>query len=276
MKHILSSLTLSALTLVSFIPLKGIYQITHFFIYSIGWKALGYRKSIIIQNLSRSFPDANYKEIERISNQYFIFLSRIVAEWIKSLSIDKESILSFLEINNINMINRQEKSDVFLTLGHLGNWELLNMLPLVCHKKVYAIYKKQSSFLADSFCHKMRCKWGLQLIEKEQAAHFILSNKEPSIYIIISDQFPSSANKKMYVDFLHQHTASFTGIEKMTKLKKASIYYAELLPCHKHYSLVFQEINPDCIVKDFYAKLESSIQKSPHTWLWSHRRWKYT
>jgi KDO2-lipid IV(A) lauroyltransferase len=243
-------------------------------VYCIGWKFLGYRKSVIIQNLSKSFPEKKYKEINQLANQYFKHLSRLFAEWLKSLSENRSSVLSRISFENTELLDKS--GDLFIIMGHYGNWEAINCLPAACSKPVYAVYKEQSSPLASYLSLKMRCRFGIKLLESNQAARFILKNKTPSIYILITDQSPSPSSKTK-LQFMNQPTLVFEGFERLILAKKGSVVYAEVMPeKNTKYSVTFTDINTNAnITSGVFSNLEQTIRKNPQYWLWSHRRWKH-
>lgn len=262
--------------ITSLLPLKALYLLTSI-MYSLGWKIIGYRKSIVIQNLTRSFPHLKYEEINHIANEYAKNLCRIMAEWVKSFSESKKSLLSKISINNKQIADIDRNKDIFLVLGHFGNWELLNIIPLFDSRPVYAIYKKQTSKVADFLSHKMRCRFGINLIESKEAARFILSNNTPSVYIFIADQSPSLSSK-VRLNFLNQQTVVFEGTERLAVQKDAQILYTEILPQKRgKYTISFRKISSNRnIMSSFFSNLEISIKNNPPYWLWSHRRWKHT
>lgn len=260
---------------ISLLPLKVLYLLTSI-MYSVGWRLLGYRKSVIIQNLTRSFPDLMYWEIDKIANQYVVNLCNTTAEWAKSFSESKKAMLKRVKIDDNVLADTDKDVDLFLTLGHFGNWELLNIIPLFDSRPIYAIYKKQSSKVADFLSHKMRCRFGVKLLESKEAARFILSNQTPSIYIFIADQSPASTSK-VKLQFLNQQTIAFEGIERLAINKNAQILYTEIAPIKLGvYHISFQKIfDRKDIVSSFFKNLELSIKNNPSSWLWSHRRWKH-
>lgn len=259
---------------ISLLPLKVLYFFANI-LYVLGWKIIGYRKNIIIQNLTRSFPLLKYDEINHVANRYAMHLCNLIVEWIKSFSESKESLLSRISVRSKPLADMDKNSDIFLLVGHFGNWELLNIIPLFDSRPVFAVYKKQTSQVADFLSKKMRCRFGLNLIESKEAGRFILSNKTSSIYIFIADQSPALSSKQQF-KFLNQQTLAFEGPERLARKKKAQIVYTEILfQKQGEYAISFKEIKSEHIIRSFFSNLEISIVKNPFYWLWSHRRWKH-
>lgn len=276
MRHIFYTFIYLIIYLISLLPLKILNGISYI-IYLVGWKIIGYRRSIIIQNISRSFPQAKYSQINSIADNYATHLVRIMAEWLKSFSESQTSILKRISLEGQEYLSENQNRDTFLVLGHFGNWEILNIISLLHNRPVYAIYTKQSSKMADFLSHKMRCRFGIQLLEKQDAARYIMANKTPSIYIFIADQSPSHQSKTTLM-FLNQQTLVFDGIERLSKHKNGEVLYTEILPHSDNKHIIsFKKIDDNRnITNSFFKALESSINTNPHFWLWSHRRWKHT
>ena len=71
---------------VSLIPMPLLYGFSsfmHFFAYHI----FGYRKAVVIQNISRSFPEKKYGEVRDIVRKFYTCFTAYFAEIIKSVSI---------------------------------------------------------------------------------------------------------------------------------------------------------------------------------------------
>lgn len=272
---ILSRLAYGVFYLIGLLPLSVLYAMCRLF-YFIGWKIIGYRKSVIIQNLTRSFPDKNYVEIDSIAESYSSYLFSMFAEWIKSLSESNISQFKRVHFKNPKMLEGEES--VFLLMGHYGNWESLNMLPFVTDKPVYGIYQEQHSSISDYFCHKMRNHFGSNcaLLESKQAVRFILQNQIPSVYLFIADQSPP-IQSKIKLTFLNQPTIAFEGVERLAIRTKGRVLYTEVIPLGKGFNdISFSEIGLETeITKVFFNCLQQTILRKPQYWLWSHRRWKH-
>lgn len=273
LNYLLSRLIYTVLYLISLLPIKVLDAIC-IAVYYLGWKIVGYRRSVIIQNLTRSFPDKKYKEIENISNSHSRYFFSLFAEWVKSLSQSKKSVCRRICFENTELLDGDE--NVFLLMGHYGNWESLNILPIYTDKTVYAVYKEQHSFIADYFSHKMRNRFGVKLLESKEAARFILQNQTPAIYIFMADQAPQSLSK-LELTFLNQSTLALGGVERLVAKTKGRVLYTEVTPTGKgFYKILFSKIGLETeITKEFFSCLQQTISRLPEYWLWSHRRWKH-
>lgn len=99
----------------------------------------------------------------------------------------------------------------------------------------------------------------------------------------IADQ-SAPQDKTYWTTFLNQDTAVFTGPEKLAIKFDYPIVYINVKRERRGYYEVYLELmvaNPKETVENeisetFMRRLEREIVLDPTTWLWSHRRWKYS
>lgn len=238
-----------------------------------------YRQDICIQNISRAFPDLSYHEIKQQIGEFYANFARIIWEIIffnrTKLIVDSQTTELF---DNIVALNRP----VILLLGHYGNWEVLNKLPMHTPLPVQALYKPLKNKLFNTLMLRRRSQFGIRLIESTKALRTLIHEKDKStITLFISDQYPGNKNG-LPLTFLNQPTYMFTGAEAISRRINAYVAYLELRPVGNHsWTISIQTITENAalaekneITKQFTKRLEGSIQHSPSWWLWSHRRWK--
>ncbi|NQD72004.1 lysophospholipid acyltransferase family protein [Sphingobacterium shayense] len=238
-----------------------------------------YRQDICIQNISRAFPDLSYLEIKQRIGEFYTNFARIIWEIVffhrTKLIVDNQTADLF---DNIKALNRP----VILLLGHYGNWEVLNRLPMHTSLPVQALYKPLKNKIFNMLIVKRRSQFGVRLIESTKALRTLIQQKDTSsVTLFISDQYPGNKNG-LSLTFLNQPTYMFTGAEAIARRINAYVAYLELRPVGSHsWTISIQTITENAalaekneITKQFTRNLEGSIQHSPSWWLWSHRRWK--
>ena len=111
----------------------------------------------------------------------------------------------------------------------------------------------------------------------------MIANKQMlSATAFIADQSPQPSGAR-WIQFLNQDTPFFQGAEKVSqKLNTPIIYVLVHKVSRGHYVLKAEVLLespkglPEGSVIDAYAhRLEQDIIAQPHTWLWTHRRWKH-
>ena len=271
--------------LLSFLPFSVLKVIG----FSIGFlfRLSGYRHSVILKNLTLSFPQKSADEISRLTKQYYAYLGRLVAESIKLFHISKQNIQERISFTNDHLIKAflKENKDVVVVLGHYGNWELaLLASSLNFDAEMIGIYKPLSSSFWNKKLFDVRSQYGAKLLSMKKSLRYLLKNKNRGNLIgIIADQTPSADEINHSITFLNQKTAVFLGTEKLAKKLQCPVFYASVSPkTFGYYNIKFELISKfpnndkDGELTSLHCKkLENQINTNPPYWLWSHRRWKH-
>ena len=266
-------------------------------------KVLRYRYSTVMINLSRSFPDRKYKEIDAMVKDFYRHLGEIFAEaiWFGGSSYER------LRRNHIvTVTNPEEANEMFLSSPsmtvlstHCGNWELLGGLLgyetstggrfVIREEDIQVVYKKLSSPVADEVFKRNRVapleKVGTECeIESSNILRQAIKNKgERKMYIYPTDQAPyRNAGKHPIGEFMHQQTNVMLGsvgvacklshsvmYMKMKRVERGR-YEMTLIPICRNAS----EMTPEEIMRKYYDLLQEELNETPCNWLWTHKRWK--
>lgn len=270
--------------LTSLLPMWILYKISDIF-YLLLFHLIPYRKAIVIQNLSRSFPDKNYNEIENIMKSFYRSFCDNLVEILKSFSISPAKQVEIIELINFDIIDKQIAlgKNVIASMGHCGNWEVLNVLPRILDINCYAVYKPLRIKAVDRLFLKLRSRFGMQLVPtKSVVRHFISNKNNPSVYFFLADQCPKSIDKEYRFDFLHQMTSVFSGIEKLACSTNSAVVYIHVIKTARGmYRIECKDVSTDSesiekvnIAHRYIQLLEQNIQEQSYGWLWTHKRWK--
>lgn len=250
-----------------------------------GERIIRYRYQVIVQNLSRAFPEKNYNEIKRLAHEFYRHFFEIFAEVIKSCSFSQEQARKHLNVVNPELVNdyHERGINVIALCGHRGNWEWFGLIPLHFRFSIYTLYKPLSNKIMEGLVNRIRLRFGLKLLPMQQAARYILSKKDyPALYIFVGDQSPSHQDPGYCVDFMHQPSFLFTGGARLARATGSAVVYVSFDKVKRgHYSIRFIPVSePDKNLREInvletYARLlEEDIRRQPAYWLWSHKRWK--
>ena len=271
----------------------------------VGWLAgsvIGYRKDVVITNLSRSFPDKSYEEIKDICKKFYRHFGNIVAEamWYGGGSIGRVRKSHIVEIENIDTINRayEENGSVFVLMGHVGNWELIAGYvnyaygtPLSADENdLSVVYRKVSSRAWDEFmngnrlCHIIDKKHYDGVVETFNIMRYIFNHKsDKKIYSFITDQYPyARTDKTPKITFLGRETYTMDGAAAIARKMKLPVLYMGMpQTAEGGYKMRFKVITKDAssmdaadIMQRFYDLLEADLKEQPWNYLWTHKRWK--
>ncbi len=271
------------LYVLSHLPLRVFYLLTDTIM--LFYPLISYRKTVVRQNIARSFPELDTRQISRLMKKFYHNFFDVAFETFKMFSSSPAWANKLIEVEDseiLEEIYRQRKSVVLVT-GHLGNWELAGtrIANLGLHE-MYAIYHPLTNPVVNEWFKKMRQRQGIALYSMEKAAVGMLRNRNKlTITGFIADQAPLSAQDCL-LTFLHQPTMVFRGPALManrlnqplcflqvTKTKRGRYRLRPQLLCREPAEKSVEELTAMHV-----KALEENIRAQPEIWLWSHRRWK--
>lgn len=286
---------LSFCYLFSLLPLWILYRISDI-LYFILYYLVGYRKKIVRENLTRSFPEKSQKELKEIEKRFYGFLCDYMVETVKLLTISDKNLKKRMRFEGVpemvDMLDKEGKQFGFIYLGHYCNWEWIASLGIRIHETDESvicgqIYHPLSNKAFDKLMLKIRSRGqGVNIPMKETLRYIINWKKKRNKVIIgfISDQSPKWSSTHHWCGFFNRKTPVFTGTEKIGRQVNALIFFGNVRRVRRgHYVCKISRMVDDIKkyeefeVTDLYFRiLEECISKQPSYWLWTHNRWKRT
>lgn len=279
-------IVLYILLIISRLPLKVLYIFSNI-IFWINYYIIGYRKSVVYDNLKRSFPEKNDAEIKSIHRLFFQNFSDYIIEMIKAFSVSSKELRVRVQHINQEIFHeaKREGKNIILLTGHVFNWEWLTPLAeIIPQEKCFPVYRKMQNHFWENEIRKIRDKHGNTALETGEVIKHILRNPNDgnSCYMFVADQSPHISDVNFGLKFLNQKTPVFIGYDKLaTRLDLIFIYCETKKVKRGFYQVNYHKIYPDGkkfnefeLVKKFHKLLEKTIQKYPGNYLWSHRKWK--
>jgi KDO2-lipid IV(A) lauroyltransferase len=285
-KKSFSYIGISFLKLLSLLPLSFLYVIAKG-VYHIIYYIFGYRRAVVRENLTRSFPEKSVNEIIALEKTFFKYFANLIVEVIKCSSISESALLKMVKFNNLELVQNYINSgqSILACTGHYGNWELGMMaLGLKVKDTAYVIYKPLSNTIFDKWLYDIRTSTSNYFIPMRQTLRSMASTrKKTTMFCFAGDQTPVKDEARVWLDFLHQPTPVLQGIEKIAFQTNRPVIYFNMQLIKKGYYEVDcylitenpSETQEGDITKSNFKLLEEIINKQPAYWLWSHRRWKH-
>jgi KDO2-lipid IV(A) lauroyltransferase len=270
---------------LSLLPLRVLYLLSgilNFIIFNL----MGYRKSVVIQNLRNSFPGKSDMEIEKIADAFFIHLCDVIVESIRLFSMPVEEVRRRFTIANTEILDEyyQKGKSVILVGGHYNNWEMAAIgFDLYSQHQAIGIYSPLSNKFFDKKFGESRSRYGVQIIPKKMVAKSFIANRgNLTMTIFGADQSPTFSREVFWLNFLNQETAVHVGTEVFAVKYNYPVIFFELEKVRRgHYQGRFKLLcdNPSATsrgeITALHTKyLEDMIREKPEYWLWSHKRWK--
>lgn len=275
----------SFLYVLSLLPLKILYLISDF-AYLFVYYVFGYRKKVVLYNLSVAFPQKTEKERIIIARKFYRNFSDTLIETIKLFSAGEQFIKKHFSANYsaLDVPWRQGKK-CQLHLGHNFNWELAMLnVSLIAKQKVLAVYMPLNNKLFDRIFKKLRTKTGGILLPATDMRNSLLPwRNQPYVLGLVADQNPANPNKAYWINFFGRPTPFVKGPENGARAGNLTVIFCKITKKKRGYYEAVAEIeeeNPAALpegelTKRYARYLEKVIGESPEMWLWSHRRWKY-
>lgn len=282
-----ASLAESILRLFSRLPLWMLYRISDL-LFLLVYFVVRYRRKVVRENLSRSFPDRSKQERRLIERRFYRFFCDYAVETIKLLTISEAEMRRRMKVFGCKEMDAEldRQPFCFLMLGHYGNWEWLSTIALWSKHNCGQLYTPLHNATFDRVFYDMRSRFGTENISKYNALRRILSLRSegiPSHIGFITDQSPRPNSIHDWMTFLHQDTPIFTGAERIGKKVGAAAYFIRVTrPRRGYYECHLERLTSD--MREFadyeltelcMRRLEAEINEVPHLWLWTHRRWKH-
>lgn len=280
-------ITFGLLMALSCLPLGVLYFLANMltpFVYHV----VRYRRSVVEQNLRRSFPEKDERELRRIERQYYRHLSHLLVEALYNLRTTPTKIKKHYRIVNREVIDRyyEEGKSVVLLSAHYNNWEYmvagLNML--MRHHGV-GVGKPLNDKKIGARITRRRIRYGTEVVDQTNVRDVMLYYEQhhvPCAYMMLCDQSPNDVHKCFWTTFLHQETPFIYGGEHVARKYALPVIYYEVRQVRRgYYEVFFEELCPNAaevpqysVIRAYIDRLERLLRREPQYWLWSHRRWK--
>lgn len=277
-------LTYPFIYLVALLPFRVLYGLSDVLYHLL--RLSGYRKKVILKNLTLSFPEKNPAEIDALCKSYYRYLCDLILEILKTLRMDEQESKKRCTFHTTEWLEnmRKEGKSFIIIMGHYGNWEwagpgftLYTGYPLV------VIYRPLSHPYFEKMMSRMRTRFGTRITPVNMTLRDMVSNRgQLTATAFIADQ-TAPKDKAYWMTFLNQDTAVFTGAEKLAIKFDYPVVYMSIKRTRRGYYEVTPEMlfehpkqtTENEISHGFMKRLEAEIKHDPIPWLWSHRRWKH-
>ncbi|PIQ10053.1 MAG: hypothetical protein COW71_03665 [Ignavibacteriales bacterium CG18_big_fil_WC_8_21_14_2_50_31_20] len=248
------------------------------------------RKSVVISNLKKAFPDKSENEISKIAFLNYINTGTTFMEIMAFQKMTKEEILNLGSVSNLELAKEKVENGkgVILLTAHFSNWEFGALfMGLILDKQINVLVKKQRNHLVANWMSEIREKFANKEIPLGVSVRELYKTLvSGGIVGIVGDQ---RAKKEggVVVNYFDQPTVTFKGFSILgIKNKVPIIVVLGHRLSNGKYQLDIEEIKYDNLpetqseqiieLNQRYMKiLENSVLKYPDQWLWMHNIWKY-
>ena len=256
--------------------------------YYLMYYVFGYRKKVVMANLTMAFPEYSQAQKIKLSKQFFRHMCDLIVESLKSLTISEGELRKRFVYENLEYCTelKEKNLSTLIMCGHYASWEWSFMMPMLVPFHGIGVYKKLKNPYFDRLARRIRGRFEGVLVPNKEIRQYLSNCQEKDIKtmtMIISDQSPKSKSFRHSFPFLGHETQFFTGTEDMARKIEFALIYLKIEKVKRgHYKGTVVPISeqPNAlekgeITKKFIGELEAQIHQAPEYYLWSHKRWKH-
>jgi len=272
---------------ISILPFKVLYFVSDF-IYLILYYIIGYRKDVVLYNLTLAFPEKSKTELIQIRKKFYHHFVDVFMEMIKTFTISKRELDKHYVYKNIDLLNDLAKDgkSVILTGAHYANWEwIMGLTPFMKYQGV-AAYTKLSNPYFEKKMLQTRGRFGVILKKTNRIIAEITKNskgKKQFIYGLLSDQSPQLKKTFYWKEFFGVKVPIHTGSEMLAKKHDLNLVFMDVKKVKRgYYETTFSIITSDAkkyadyeLTDIFLDKVEKQIRLQPEYYFWTHKRFKH-
>lgn len=270
---------------LSLLPLRMLFLLSDF-AYFILYYVVGYRKDVVLSNLTIAFPEKTNEEKHAIAKKFYRNFTDNFIETIKLISasdkfINRHFVADYSVFEHVYRDGRKCQ----VHLGHNFNWEFANLaVPLNIPHKLLTVYMPLKNKIFNRIFLKFRSKTGAALLPATDMRTSILPwRTEMYALALVADQNPAWPDNAYWVNFFGKPTPFLRAPENGARIGNLPVIFAHFTKVKRGYyrcHFVMGEQNPASLRKGeltvrYVRYLEQVISDHPEMWLWSHRRWKW-
>jgi KDO2-lipid IV(A) lauroyltransferase len=280
-------LVYGALYLLSLIPLWVLYGVSDaiaFLLYAV----IRYRRAVVLSNLRNAFPEKTEAERCRIAKRFYRNFTDNFIETIKLLSASPTFLKKRLVIDNPELLDYyyDQGRKLQAHLGHLFNWEIGNAaIPmLTCYPFLVAYMPVENKVFERLFLHLRSRTGSIPLPATKMQRAILPYRNQQYILALVADQAPGGPENSYWLNFFGRPTPFVRGPERGARIadipvifvrfykRRRGYYHAELITIAEHPGVLPEGE----LTRRYRSLLEDAIRLHPDSWLWSHKRWKYS
>lgn len=255
-------------------------------VYFLLYYIFGYRKEIVINNLSIAFPEKTPAEKEQIAKEFYRGLIDTFIENIKMLSMSTAAFERRCSSNTQILDSLiAEGKNIQLHCAHQMNWEYLNwQMAKTLSIPFIGIYQPISNKAIDKIFIKLRSRFNTKLVStKEFKTKVHTLFRQQYAIGLVADQNTPHTNGAYWLYFFTKPVPFVMGPDKGAIKNKTAVVFINVVKIKRgRYRLDLSLVTPDAsgfetgeLTRQYRDFFEEKIREQPANYLWSHRRWRH-
>ncbi len=243
--------------------------------------------NLAYNNLNKAIPELSKAEKEKILDEMWDNLGRIIGEYPHIAACDVADIERFVELSdetkrNLEFYKNSGQGGIIFS-GHIGNWEVGPKTFLRHGIEVGTVYRPLNNPYVEKMTASIR---GTEMIEKNSKGNrkIVEFIKNKKFVIILADQKISEGEP---IKFFHDYAITATSIARIVLKYNCPLIPARSIRIGNKFKFIVEvekpldfqrsnDINADIlsVTTKINQKLEQWIRQYPSQWFWVHNRWK--
>jgi KDO2-lipid IV(A) lauroyltransferase len=256
-------------------------------LYFLAYYVVGYRKKVVMHNLSIAFPEKTLLERKRIAKGFYKNFCDYIVESIKLLSMN-DRVFDKVCKGDFSIVDKlaREGKNIQIHGGHQFNFEYCNLVTARNTHEIpfVGVYMPITNKLFNKVIYKIRARYGTELISRHDFKKYYRALlKRRYVMTLGADQNPGYVNIQYWLNFFGKPAPFVTGPEKGAVANNLAVVFIQSKKVKRgHYVYECVEVTANAaetkkgeltlLYRDF---LEKIIREEPSNYLWSHKRWKY-
>ena len=181
---------------ISYLPYPVLYGLSDA-LYIFMYRVFGYRKKVVIQNITNSFPNKSKQEHKQIVSGFYRHFCDLLLEGLKAFTMSEAEVRQRAKPLNLEYIDRfyEKGQNVIIATGHHNNWELLALaLNIEIKHQAVVIYRQLKNKFFDEKVKSSRSKFGLILTSTKIAMRAFQKAEDLSAVTFAFDQSPGKTD----------------------------------------------------------------------------------
>jgi len=251
------------------------------------------RRDLTIKNLSMAFPDKNMDEIEALSKDVYIELSKTVSEillmFVDKFDIDAAVINLDEASQKIKRIASRSTKGIILITAHFSNWELGAHFLAKHGLPALAVGRKgNNKLIEENITTPFRKKYGNGAVSKKKAMLSLIKTLKSGGNIGLLIDQKSGAINSAKVDFFGKKAETTLSVASM-KLRLDPMVLPIFIVRQEdgRYEMIINEPidyiaseiedgdkKLEAMTLKYNQAIEEIVRKYPQQWFWMHNRWR--
>jgi len=271
---------------ISLLPFRILYIFSDLIFYLL-YYVIGYRKKVVMKNLTLSFPEKTVEELTEIQRKFYKHFVDVFMEMIKTFTMSKSAIRKRYKFNNFELVSELAKEKGIILLGsHYGNWEWIVSFAMHTDVPCYGVFTPIGNKYFNNFITKSRERFNGFLIPGRKLIPQLIKNQKDgtnAFYGLLSDQSPQLKKTFYWAPFMGVKVPVHTGAEMLAKrFDLATVFFDVKKVKRGYYEGEFNLVSKDSTsMKDFeltnifLQTVETQIRRAPEFYFWTHNRFKH-